>query len=80
MPQNKCDKFNTTDQNSANSSVIDEDVSDKDEYGVDETDIVAGAEENEDEDDGQRQDTPPAEIENASTLQELKDLVSAAMS
>ena len=44
MPQNKRDKVNTTAQNSANSAVIHEDASDKDEYGIDESGIVAGAE------------------------------------
>ena len=43
--------------------MIYEDASDKYEDGVDEPDIVAVAEDNEDEDDGERQDTPPAEIE-----------------
>ena len=69
MPQNNLDKLNTTDQNSSNSAVIDEDESDKYEDGVDEPEIVAGAEDNEDEDDRDRQCTPPAESDNDSTLQ-----------
>ena len=80
MPHNKHDKLNTMAQNSANSAVIDEYSSDKDEDGVDEPEIVAGAEDNEDEDERERQDTPPAESDNAANLQEIKDLVSAALS
>ena len=60
MPQKKRDKLNTTDQNSANSAVIDEYASNKDEDGVDEPGIFAGTKDNEDEDDGERQGTPPA--------------------
>ena len=62
-----------------NSAVIDEDASDKDEDGVDEPDIVSGAEDNEDEDEREKQDTPPTESDNAYTLQEIKDIVSAAL-
>ena len=80
MLQNKRDKLNTTAHNSANISVIDEDASDKDEDGVDELEIVAEAEGNEYEDDRERQDTPTVESDNASTLQEIQDLVSAALS
>ena len=40
------DKINTTDHNSANSAVIDEDESDKDKYVVYETKIVSGAKKN----------------------------------
>ena len=40
------DKINTTDHNSANSAVIDEDESDKDKYVVYETKIVSGAKNN----------------------------------
>ena len=68
-PQKNRDKLKTEAQNSANSEVIDEYESDKDGYGVDEIDIVAGAEDKEDEDDGERQYTPPSESNNASTLQ-----------
>ena len=60
--------------------MIDEDVSDKDEDGVDEPDIVARAGDNEYEDDIERQDTPPEERDNASTLHEIEDLFSAALS
>ena len=80
MPQNKCDNLNTTAQNSANSALIGEDVIDKDEDGVDKPEIFAGAEYNEDEYDGERQDTPPAESDNVSTLQEINYIVSAEMS
>ena len=79
MPQNRRDKLNTTAHNSANSELIDEDASDKGEVGVDEPDIFVGSEDNEDEDGWERQDTPPAEINNASALQEIKDLVSEAL-
>ena len=58
--QNKRDKISTTAQNSANSTVIDEYASDKDEDGVDEPEIVAGAEDNKYEDYGESQGTPPA--------------------
>ena len=46
MPHNKHDKLNTMAQNSANSAVIHEDASDKDEYGIDEPEIFSGDEEN----------------------------------
>ena len=69
MPHNRRDKLNTTAHNSANSELIDEDASDKGEVGVDEPDIFVGSEDNEDEDGWERQDTPPAEINNASALQ-----------
>ena len=72
--------FKTMDQNSANSAVIDEDASDKDEDGLDEPELVAGSKDNEYEDDGERQDTTHAESDNASTLQKIKDLVSSALS
>ena len=68
MPQNKRGKLNTTSQNSANSAVIDEDASDKYEDGVDDPEIVSWSEDNEDEDDGESQDTPPVESNNSSTL------------
>ena len=69
MPHNKRDKLNNTAHNSSNIAVIDEDARDKDEYGVYEPEIVAVAEDNEDEDYGERQDTHPAESDNASTIQ-----------
>ena len=53
IPQNKRDKITTTAKNSANSVVIDEYATYKDEYGVYEPDIVAVAEDNEYEDDGE---------------------------
>ena len=58
MPQNKRDKLNTMDHNSDKI----EDAIDKDEDGVDESDIFAGAKDNEDEDNGDRQDTALADI------------------
>ena len=48
MPQNKCDNLNTTAQNSANSALIDEGASDKDEDGIYEPEVFSGAEYNED--------------------------------
>ena len=52
IPQNKREKLNTAAHNSTNIEVIDEYASDKDEYGVDEPEIVSEAEDNEDEDNG----------------------------
>ena len=49
--------------------MIDEDASEKDEDGVYEPEIVSGAEDNEDEEYRERQDTPPTESNNASTIQ-----------
>ena len=69
MSHNKRDNLNTMYQNSANIAMIGEDTSDKDEYVVDEPDIVDGAEDNEDEYDRENQDTPHTESDNTSTIQ-----------
>ena len=54
-------------------------ASDKDEYGVDKLDIFTVDKENEYEDDGERQDTTPAESDKEFTLQLIKDTVSAEL-
>ena len=68
-PKNKRDKLNNMDRNSDKNAVIDKYASDKDEDGVDEPEIVSVSTDNADEDGGERQDTPPAESNNASILQ-----------